>query len=229
MLKSVRIILWIVVLIAICILVYSRLADKYNSRYVPIGDPSVEINNIKESITGIYMESAKPIPTNQLHSADKTWTAKDWKDHWSILYFGFSNCPDVCPAALGLLSFAFPKIEALIPPTEYDRLRGVMITVDPFRDNAEQLKTYTEFYHPRFMGLTGEVAEINKFTTEFGVFYDFPEGTNTTTNYPVGHSSTYIVINPDGNFQAVLTEHSDAMIIAQDIAQIINHWHQQQD
>lgn len=229
MLKPVRIILWIIVLIAISVLVYGRLADKYNSRYVPVDDPSVAINKIKESITGIYLETPKPIPGNQLHSADKTWISEDWHGHWSILYFGFTHCPDVCPAAMGLLSVAFPKIEALIPPAEFDRLRGVMITVDPYRDTAEQLKTYTTFYHPRFVGLTGDLSEINKFTTEFGVFYDFPNGTNTTTNYEVGHSSTFIVINPDGEFQAVLTEHSDAMIIAQDIAQIINHWSQQQD
>lgn len=229
MLKSVRIILWIIVLIAISLLVYGRLADKYSSRYVFVDDPSVAINKIKESITGIYLETPKPIPDNQLHSADKTWTNKDWQDHWSILYFGFAHCPDVCPTALGLLSVALPKIEALIPATEFDRLRGVMITVDPYRDNADLLKSFAKHYHPSFVGLTGDLSEINKFTTEFGVFYDFPNGTNTTTNYEVGHSSTFIVINPDGEFQAVLTEHGDPMIIAQDIAQIINHWHQQQD
>jgi protein SCO1/2 len=220
--KTFRIILWILVLIVFAYLIFNKLQNKYAPQQHPTFYPEIE---------GIYIEPqprAQTIPDFSLQGDGFTWSNKDLQGKWSLLYFGYTFCPDICPASMGLLSTAASLLKDKIPAASLDKIQGALVSVDPERDTPELLKKYVDFFNPKFVGVTGEVEQIDKLVKKFGVFYDFPDGKDKSINYPVSHSSSFILINPRGEFQAVLTEQQKSLQLANDIALIINFWNDSQ-
>ena len=83
------------------------------------------------------------------------------QNHWSLLFFGFTHCPDVCPTTLGMLAQTEKTLADL--PAE-QRPQIVLVSVDPQRDSPEQLASYVRFFSPSFTGVTGSQEAIDKFT-----------------------------------------------------------------
>lgn len=113
---------------------------------------------------------------------------------WSLLFFGFTYCPDVCPTTLVDLA----KFYRQLPPEQREQTQIIMVSVDPARDTVEKLNQYVRYFDPDFRSVTGEFMALHKFATSLSIpFSKVPGGGD---NYLVEHSANVVVINPRGHY-----------------------------
>jgi len=116
-----------------------------------------------------------------------------------LVYFGYVNCPDVCPVSMAAGAAALNALA----PEERARTRMIMISVDPERDTPAKLKEYVAYFHPAMIGAVGTAAETAAIAKSFGVGY-LRQPTRPDGGYAVDHSSQTFVIGPDGKLMELL-------------------------
>jgi len=139
-----------------------------------------------------------------------------FEGHWTIVFFGFTSCPDICPTTLATLSKA-TRLLADLPAGE--RPRVLLITVDPERDDPAHLAAYVRFYDPAFLGATGTPDAIAAAAAAFRVPYakvSLPDG-----GYTMDHGSGIFVVGPSGGIVAYSSAPHDATIIAGDYRKVL--------
>jgi protein SCO1/2 len=110
------------------------------------------------------------------------FNSKNLKGNFSLIYFGFTYCPDICPTSLNKVSEVISTLDKYkIPATP------VFITIDPERDTPALLKEYLKHFHPKYIALTGTEKQIKEVTEKFKVFYAKVE--DNDNNYMIDHSS----------------------------------------
>lgn len=139
-----------------------------------------------------------------------------FEGHWSFAFFGFTYCPDICPATLHVLASARRLLEDLSPS---DRPAVVMISVDPGRDTPERLAEYVPFFHPEFRGLSVAAPHLPELTRGFGAAYAYsPLGEDS---YTVDHTASLFLVDRAGRVAAVFPTPHTAEGIAADFRRII--------
>ncbi|XP_010558375.1 PREDICTED: protein SCO1 homolog 1, mitochondrial [Tarenaya hassleriana] len=133
-------------------------------------------------------------PFSLLRDDGKRVSEKDFKGKWSIIYFGFTHCPDICPDELIKLSAAIDKIKEksgieVVP---------VFISVDPERDTVQQVHEYVKEFHPNLVGLTGTPEEIKSVARAYRVYYMKTE--EEDSDYLVDHSIVMYLMSPEMDF-----------------------------
>ena len=113
---------------------------------------------------------------------------------WSLVFFGFTYCPDVCPTTMAFLDQFMAQLEG----TEAEDTQVVMVSVDPARDTVEQLSQYVPYFNPDFIGVTGEFLDVHRFATALNT--PFRKVPGQDENYLVDHSSNVVLINPKGDY-----------------------------
>lgn len=116
-----------------------------------------------------------------------------------LVYFGYTNCPDVCPASLSVGGQALNALSA----EERARVKLVMVSVDPERDTLAHLQEYTAFFHPEMIGVTGTPEQIATLAKAFGAGY-IKQPAKADGSYAVDHTVSTYVVGPDGRLMAVL-------------------------
>jgi len=146
-----------------------------------------------------------------LQTADGPLDSKNLRGKVLLVYFGYSNCPDICPASLAAGGQALKALKA----EERSKVRLLMISVDPERDTIKHLKKYTAFFHPDMMGATGTPQEIASLARAFGAGY-MKQPTKADGSYAVDHTTSTYVIGPDGKLVQVidLGASSDTIVAA---------------
>jgi protein SCO1/2 len=143
----------------------------------------------------------------------QTFSPAQLKGHWSFLFFGFTNCPDVCPTTLKTMQ----TIWKTLPTKQGDKGHPKLyfVSVDPSRDKPEILKKYVQYFNPEFNGITGKLDELDKLTGQIGILYGYDEkdGDNDQ-EYIVNHSAQIILVDPKGRMRAVISPPHIANIIA---------------
>ena len=130
--------------------------------------------------------------------ANATETA--FEGQWDLVFFGFTNCPDVCPLTLRVLATA----RAELAQKGFEPLpRIVLVSVDPERDTPPRLARYIASFGEDNLGLTGERAELRKLTDGVGIFFEKRESEDE--HYQVDHSSVVLVIDSEGRFHALFS------------------------
>jgi cytochrome oxidase Cu insertion factor (SCO1/SenC/PrrC family) len=141
----------------------------------------------------------------------------DFRGKYMLVVFGYTFCPDVCPAELQVVTAA---LDALGPLAE--RIQPVFITIDPERDSVPQLALYAGNFHPRLVLLTGSSAEIADVAKAYRVYYAKAEGSaNAGRDYLMDHSSIIYLMGPDGQFVRHFTYTTDAAALAEQLKQAI--------
>src|SRR5688572_3142299 len=138
------------------------------------------------------------------------------RGHPTLVFFGFTHCPDVCPTTLALL--ASVQKQAALQDTRMAGLKVALISVDPERDSPEQMGNYIAAFGGDLIGLTGSTPEIVKATQTFGVAFarvDLAGG-----NYTMDHSATVFALDSDANIVAVFTPPLDAAALTRDLARL---------
>ena len=114
---------------------------------------------------------------------------------WSFVFFGYTHCPDICPATLGLLAVTFKSLEK--NPEIAQEIQGIFISVDPDRDTQEHMKEYAAYFHPKFTGVTGSTAQVDAITRQMGALYAL-NNEESKDNYLVSHNTTVFLVDPSG-------------------------------
>lgn len=142
-------------------------------------------------------------PFNLVNHDGKSVTDKDFLGKWNLIYFGFTHCPDICPDELQKLAAAVDKIKEkagieIVP---------VFISVDPERDNVEQVREYVKEFHPKLVGLTGKPDEIKKAARAYRVYYMKTE--EEGSDYLVDHSIIMYLMDPNMGFVKFFGKNND--------------------
>lgn len=141
----------------------------------------------------ILLPQSRPVPALSLINHDGEAVQMDeLQGKWTLLFFGYTFCPDICPATLAELR----QLRSDLPETVRERMQPVLVSVDPHRDTPEQLGKYLKFFGEGFVGLTGSLDEIQ--TLANGVGIPFIPGDTSRENYTVDHSGNLVIIGPDG-------------------------------
>ena len=146
----------------------------------------------------------RPVPAFDLAQSDGTrLDAGDLLGHWTLVFLGFTHCPDVCPTTLAELAVAQRQWEALPAAT---RPRVLFVSVDPGRDTAEAAGRYAHHFHPDTLAATGDVAALEAFATSLGMVFMkvAPAEGAPADQYSVDHSSTLVVVDPQGRMAGLL-------------------------
>jgi protein SCO1/2 len=129
---------------------------------------------------------------------------------WTVLFSGFTSCPDICPATLGILKAAQ---ENLAPRHD---LQTVFVTVDPDRDTPASLAEYLDWFDERWIGVTGDPFELDQLLESLQMAYvRVPTGNN---EYTMDHATAVALIGPDGKMRAFWTAPLDVDQVAADLA-----------
>jgi protein SCO1/2 len=138
---------------------------------------------------GTLLDKPRDLPAFNLTDTTGAPFGKDrFAGQWSILFVGFTNCPDVCPNTMGVLKTVHAKLVAQKRPFQV-----VFLSVDPERDTTEVLGKYVHYFDPSFVGVTGETAELDKVAAAMGFVYakvPMPQ------SYTIEHWSGLILVNP---------------------------------
>ncbi len=129
------------------------------------------------------------------------------RDVWTIVFFGFTHCPDICPTTLATLNDTYSKLK----DHERERMQIVMISIDPERDTEEKLAEYVPYFNDEFIGVTGNKHLIRRLTAELNVAYN--QVPLDTGDYTVDHSTQLVLINPKGHYHGFFkAPHSEIML-----------------
>ncbi|NBB08654.1 SCO family protein [Pseudomonas sp. SLFW] len=141
----------------------------------------------------ILLPQSRNVPDLKLIDQDGQPVSLDsLKDKWTLLFFGYTFCPDICPTALAQLR----QIKSDLPKEAVDKLRVVFVSVDPNRDTPQQLKTYLGYFDKQFLGLTAPVDTIQKLANAMSI--PFIPADTSKPNYTVDHSGNLALLGPDG-------------------------------
>ena len=159
-----------------------------------------------------------PVPAADFTLTDQNgqpFRLSDQRGKVALVFFGYTNCTDVCPITLT----AYARIRARLG-AQADRVSFIFITVDPQRDTAEQMRTELAKFDPAIIGLTGTRAQLEPVWKDYGVFQD-PQASNNLTQYEVNHSSTIYAIDAKGNWRLTYPADMDWETITTDVQHLI--------
>ncbi len=144
---------------------------------------------------GTFYSNPAPAPPFELTTeTGERGELADFEGSVVLMYFGYTFCPDICPASLAELATALDSLD----PADRSDVQVVMVSVDPARDTPEALDTYLGHFDDSFVGFTGTDEEIAAVTAAYNVYYEVAEG-SPATSYLVDHWSGVYVIDRDGN------------------------------
>ena len=160
------------------------------------------------------------------------------KGQWSLFFFGYARCPDICPTELFMMAEMMRKIGD-DPAIKVKPPQVVFVSVDPQQDTPELLQQYASFYHPSFIGVTGEQSVVDRLAKTMGVYYErvyhlngkvlifdpeegVPEGLENS--YLINHSASIFLVNPNGELQAIFSAPHKPDVMIRDLAAIQRAW-----
>ena len=135
------------------------------------------------------------------------------KNKPSLLFFGFTNCPEICPTTLADLSEITKEVTSSV-----NAINIIFVTLDPKRDNKEHLKDYVQYFDSNIIGVTGDKIEIKKFAENWGVFYETVNTSNN--NYTINHTATVFMIDKLGNFRGTISWGENETSVTQKITNL---------
>jgi protein SCO1/2 len=149
------------------------------------------------------------------------FSLENLRGHWSLLFFGFTNCPDVCPSALYDLNLVSEQLEASQGAGSAD-VQVVFVSVDPERDSPEKLSQYVSYFNPGFIGVSGSNEQLAPMTMQMGIAYRVEEHEAETERYEVYHSASIMLMDPRGRLHGVFPAPHNAEKMAVELAQVID-------
>jgi protein SCO1/2 len=146
----------------------------------------------------------------------KPRTLADFRGKAIVVFFGYTQCPDVCPTTLAMLADVMKKLGA-----DADRVQVLFVTVDPERDTAELLSKYVPAFDPRFLGLYGDADATARTAKEFKVIYEKQPGP-TPGSYTMDHSAGLYLFDPKGRVRVYVGHNQGADVVAHDLRALLS-------
>ncbi len=142
-------------------------------------------------------------------------TLADFRGKAVVLFFGYTQCPDVCPTTLATLAETMRRLGP-----EAARVQVLFVTIDPERDTAELLSHYVTAFDPSFLGLSGDADATARVAKEFKIIYQKQPGT-TPDSYTMDHSAGTFMFDPEGRLRLYAGHGQDADVFAHDLALLL--------
>ncbi len=162
--------------------------------------------------TGTVLQGSEPAPPlDELRGVDGA--PVDVSAHEGsvlLVFFGYTNCPDVCPGTLARASLAIDQLG-----DDGDRVDLLLVGVDPARDSAEDLETYVDLFDPRFDAATGDPGDLASVASRYGVYHD------VVADGLVDHTASLIGIDPDGRLRILWPPDVDVDALTADLAALL--------
>lgn len=152
-------------------------------------------------------------PFNLMRHDGQLFTRAALEGRWSLLFFGFTHCPDVCPTTLAAMARAATDLRDHTSFAE--RGQVIFVSVDPARDDADTVHAYTSYFDPSFIGVTGGEAELQALTRSVGALFMRVEQPGTDNGYTMDHSAGIFIVSPAAEVVSVVTPPHSAQEIVQ--------------
>lgn len=155
-----------------------------------------KISQLPQPEHALYYQQSREIKPFELTDHNgQSFTKEQLKGKWSLVFFGYTSCPDVCPTTLQNLGFIYEDLKASAKNSQV-----LLVSVDPQRDTQEKLSQYIAYFNPEFIALRAGHEVLFPFARNMGLMYAISgEG----EGYLVDHSASIVLINPDGNIAAI--------------------------
>ncbi len=153
-------------------------------------------------IDGTVLPTPRVIHPFQLRDTqNKPFSNANLKGHWTLIFFGFTNCGYVCPTTFSELAKTYKTLQAQLPASLLPQV--VMVSVDPDRDTINRLKDYVHAFNPAFIGLRGKIDATKNLADQMSAV--FAKVNMPNNNYTVTHSAEIMLLDPNGNLRAFLS------------------------
>ena len=160
----------------------------------------------------LYPQPRAVSPFALLRSDGSPWTQADLEGKWTLMFFGFTHCPDVCPTTLA----TFAQVErALGSKPDTPPVAFAFVSVDPERDTPAVVGEYARYFSPAIVALTGEAEALARFTRELGIVY--MKSPLQDGDYTIDHSAAIVLIDPQGRLRGQFQAPHDANRILADL------------
>jgi len=151
---------------------------------------------------------------------NNTFSNSNLLGHWTMMFFGFTHCPYLCPTTMAALN---SMQQQLIQDGITQLPQVVLISIDPARDDSQALDTYVKSFNSDFIGATGDQANLGQLSQELGIAYvAIPSQNDNPMNYDIEHSSAIILFNPQGELAGFFTMPHDSEVMAKDYEIIVS-------
>lgn len=195
-----------------------------------IGDEKQVATNNDKALTAIqdqlkntllFPNNFKRVPAfSLLQGNNEPLTEENLKGKWTVLFFGFTNCPDICPITLAEMNGAV----ATLAEQSVEIPQVIFITVDPVRDTLEKMSEYVAYFNEDFIGGSGELTDITVLTRSLGVVASYTASESGDNNYSVDHTASMLVIDPDLRVRAKLNAPHKADTLAADLKTLMTQF-----
>ena len=148
----------------------------------------------------------------------QTFNSESLKGNWTILFFGYTNCPDVCPTTIYKLAEVKNDVNQNLPSKNFNT---VLVTLDPDRDTPERLDEYIGYFDESMLGVTGTYKNIQSFSSNLSVFY---QRINKDGGYDFNHTASIFVFNQDGSLFATMSPATSVSELRDDFYTILNNF-----
>ena len=149
---------------------------------------------------------------------NQTFNSESLKGNWTILFFGYTNCPDVCPTTIYKLAEVKNDVNQNLPSKNFNT---VLVTLDPDRDTPERLDEYIGYFDESMLGVTGTYENIQSFSSNLSVFY---QRINKDGGYDFNHTASIFVFNQDGSLFATMSPATSVSELRDDFYTILNNF-----
>lgn len=189
-------------IIGICLFMAAMIGLLVNKQ---LSQPAISKEQLREQGVFLFDQPRIIKPFSLLDHHGNAFTEQQLQGQWSLVFFGFTFCPDICPATMAMLN---QVVRGIDDPAIAASTRVVLVSVDPARDTVAQLGLYVPYFNPDFTGVTGEFFTIHALATNLNAaFQKVPGGGD---NYTVDHSAYVFLVNPRGDYQGFFKPPFDA-------------------
>ncbi|RXK41303.1 hypothetical protein M231_01453 [Tremella mesenterica] len=162
-------------------------------------------------------------PFSLITHTSEPFTDKDLLGKWTLMYFGFTNCPDICPEELDKMSEA---VDMIGKAEKGGEVTPVFISVDPARDTVEAVRTYISDFHPKMIGLTGDYDAVKGTCKAYRVYFSTPPDAKPGDDYLVDHSIFFYLMDPLGQFVDAFGKNTTAKEVSEKTLDAMSKWEQ---
>jgi len=184
---------------------------------------AITVSKSPPPVAGLVWPKPKTVPAFQLTDHNnQAFNLQRLQDKWTVLFFGYTQCPDICPITLTVLQGMKQHLQQyseILNNTQF-----VFVSVDPGRDTLEKLKGYVTYFDPSFLGVTGKELELSELTRHLGIIYiKVPQaGGHNAEHYLIDHSSAILLIDPQGHMVGVFSAPHEAKALAEHYLEMRN-------
>lgn len=170
-----------------------------------------------QSLAVAQLEILSPVPEFSLTGAAGPFTRRDLQGRWAFVFFGYTNCPNACPATLAILN----HVQETLRARGAEAPRIVLVSLDPARDTPAVLQRYAAAFGPDTVGVTGDTAALQGLMTFFGITVERHPGADAT-GYTLDHTTNFFLLRPDGRWLATFAPADDGDAVLADTATLMH-------